>query len=289
MPADPQPPAAEPGPDRRVYTTSDLHAEGMSWRGIRDAVAAGALVRVHRGVYVLAGTSDGAACAADLGGRLTCVSVLRERGVFVIDGAALHVHFEHGSTPRRRDPGDAPVVRHWDAVPTPMHPRALQVGIVDALVHATNCQAARAAVASLDSALHQDLITADDLDGIFARVRASRRALRRFVDRRAESGPESIVRLMALMLGFTVAPQVVFRGVGRVDLLLDGWLVVECDSREFHEGWRTQCRDRRRDLALAARGMTTLRPVAADILYHPQLVEDALRGLRDAHRAHTEA
>ena len=34
--------------------------------------------------------------------------------------------------------------------------------------------------------------------------------------------------------------------------MLDGWLVVECDSEEFHRGWVSQKRDRRRDLLLAA-------------------------------------
>ena len=63
-------------------------------------------------------------------------------------------------------------------------------------------------------------------------------------------------------------------GVGRVDLVLDGWLVIECDSREFHEGWMPQQRDRARDLALAALGYVTLRPWASAIMWQPETVVD---------------
>ena len=44
------------------------------------------------------------------------------------------------------------------------------------------------------------------------------------------------------MLGCDIALQVEFDGVGRVDLVLDGWLVVECDSKQFHASWEAQVR-----------------------------------------------
>ncbi|MBU4464996.1 MAG: endonuclease domain-containing protein, partial [Actinobacteria bacterium] len=117
------------------------------------------------------------------------------------------------------------------------------------------------------------------------RMPARRRFLRGLVDHRAEAGTETLVRLMALALGFSVEVQVTFVGIGRVDLVLDGWLVVECDSEEFHTGWESQKKDRRRDLDLAALGLTTLRPIAEDILFHPERVIAALRGARDARAA----
>ena len=61
-----------------------------------------------------------------------------------------------------------------------------------------------AAIATIDSALHLRLIDEDDLDEIFSHVSPRRRVLRRFVDGRAESGTETLVRLIALMLGFEV-------------------------------------------------------------------------------------
>ena len=68
-------------------------------------------------------------------------------------------------------------------------------------------------------------------------------------------------------LGCDVELQVEFDGVGRVDLVVDGWLVVECDSKEFHASWEQQVKDRKRDLALAALGYATLRLTAAQIMY----------------------
>ena len=70
-----------------------------------------------------------------------------------------------------------------------------------------------------------------------------------------------------------------FAGIGRVDLLVNGWLVVECDSRQFHATWEQQVKDRERDLALAARGYVTLRLTAVQIMYRPAEVLAALKGL----------
>lgn len=86
-------------------------------------------------------------------------------------------------------------------------------------------------------------------------------------------------------LGVQVEVQVQIEGVGRVDLVVDGWLIIECDSREYHEGWMTQKRDRRRDLAAAARGYTTIRPIAEDILGTPEEVLTLLKQTLSRHPA----
>ena len=77
------------------------------------------------------------------------------------------------------------------------------------------------------------------------------------------------MRLILRSLGLAVEIQVTIDGVGRVDMVVDGWLIIECDSRAHHEGWDAQQRDRRRDLAAAALGYTTIRPLAEDILLPP--------------------
>lgn len=74
------------------------------------------------------------------------------------------------------------------------------------------------------------------------------------------------------------------RGVGRVDFLVNGWLLVECDSRAFHSDWLQHREDRRRDRAAAEAGYATFRVMAEDILYRPEAVTAALRGLLSPRR-----
>jgi hypothetical protein len=42
------------------------------------------------------------------------------------------------------------------------------------------------------------------------------------------------MRLLLRALGHRAEVQVRIAGVGRVDLVVDGWLIVECDSRAYH-------------------------------------------------------
>jgi very-short-patch-repair endonuclease len=156
---------------------------------------------------------------------------------------------------------------------------------IDALRQAILCQTPRASVASIDSALQLGFVRIDELEELFDALPGRKKGLRPHVDGRAESGTETLVRLMARALGGRVELQVPIDGVGRVDLLVDGWLVIECDSRRYHEGWAAQLEDRRRDLALAALGYTTIRPTAEDILFRPEVVVAAIRGLLHSRRA----
>ena len=84
--------------------------------------------------------------------------------------------------------------------------------------------------------------------------------------------------------GCDVDLQVSIDGVGRVDLLVNGWLIIECDSKQFHSDWNQQRVDYQRDRALAALGFTVLRLTAEDILYRFEDVASALRGLIFANR-----
>jgi very-short-patch-repair endonuclease len=169
------------------------------------------------------------------------------------------------------------MVRHWRH--TGARPGSTRTEIVEALAQACRCQGPRAAIATLDSAWHRGWVDEEGISEVFARLPRRFRVLRKHLDQRSESGPETLVRLMARGLGCAVEVQVQIAGVGRVDLVLDGWLVIECDSREFHEGWESQQQDRARDLALASRGFVTLRPWASVIMWQPETVVAAIRGV----------
>ena len=109
------------------------------------------------------------------------------------------------------------------------------------------------------------------------------RRLLNLVDARADSGLETIVRVIAHELGFRVRSQVRVPGVGRVDLIVESWIAVETDGTEFHDVSLSP-RDRRRDAQLAARGMTALRPGYSLIVFNRDAVARQLIGAVAAHR-----
>jgi very-short-patch-repair endonuclease len=252
---------------------------GLGWtdRELRRAVAEGRLLKPRANTYLAPGTHIDVIDASAQGGRLACVSELARRGVFVLESGALHVHLHDN---RSRPPTvNRRVRRHWGRLSRTPHPAAVVVELFDALREAVRCQPPRAAIATLDSALHLGLIREDDLAELFSALPRRFGVVRKLVDGRCESGPESLVRLILRSLGLRYEIQVPIDSVGRVDFLVEGWLIVECDSFEHHSGWEAQRRDRRRDQKAAALGYATYRPIAEDIMWKPDEVRAALAGL----------
>jgi very-short-patch-repair endonuclease len=246
-------------------------------RWVRDGV----LIRLRKGAYARGDCPPEVIEAARLGGRLDCVSLLRELGIFVLEPSQPHVQMDAKAT--RVAPRSDEVVRHFRATSAPRS--ALVADIVEAVAQACRCQTPRAAIATLDSALHQGLLDAPDIAAVFARLPQRFQVLRAHLDPRCESGPETLVRLMLRGLGVAIDLQVRIDGVGRVDFLVDGWLIIECDSVAHHSEWAARRRDLRRDAAAAAQGYTTLRLIAEDIMYRPETVLEAITGLLAARSA----
>lgn len=251
----------------------DLEETGITVHQRRALVSSGRLIRARRGQYVRADVHEKLLAAARLGARLDCVSLLAALGVYVLTDEVLHVQCEQGAS--RLPPRGQDVVAHWRHSAQP--PATLAADLVQALAQAVRCQSIRDALATLDSAWHHGLVGETDIAAVFAQLPRRYRRLRGLLDRRAESGPETIMRLLFRALGCDVQVQVKLPGVGRVDLIIDGWLIVECDSKAHHEGWRSQLEDRRRDIAAAALGYTTVRPIAEDILYRRESVAEAMK------------
>jgi len=258
----------------RWLSRHELASSGLSRRDVSALVSRGSVLRLRRGRYLSADAPAELRRAGELGGRLDCVSLLLALGVFVREPAALHLQFDREAS--RLPPRPAGVIAHWRS--SDRDAQHLASDVVAALAQAVLCQRPRDAIATLDSAWHQGWVDEADIGAVFSRLPRRFRRLRALLDARSESGPETLVRLMLRGLGCEVRLQVVIDRVGRVDLLVDGWLIIECDSRRFHEGWAIHKRDRRRDLHAAALGYTTVRPLAEDIMSRP---DEVLRLLRD--------
>jgi len=262
-------------PPRVVATVSrraDLLTAGVTGRHLTDAVRAGILLRPRRDRYLPADAHPHLVEAVRCGGRLDCVALLALLGVFVLDSPHAHVQLERDAT--RLPPPERGVIRHWRSTTAP--PDAAIAPIIEALAQAVRCQGSRAAVATLDSAWHLGLVDETAIRSVFDLLPARYRVLLGMLDPRSESGTETLVRLILRGLGCHIELQVRIDRVGRVDLLVDGWLIVECDSVRHHSDWSTHVADRHRDLAAAAQGYSTVRLLADDVFRRPDWVREHL-------------
>lgn len=274
-------PVLPPDTPARVLRRDDLLAAGATGRAITRAVREGTLLRPRRGAYLPSGCHPHAVAAARLGGRLDGTTLLARYGVFVFDGSNVHVRVDPHARAIGSDRGGALV--HWAM--SEAEENALGTTIVEALAHAVITQPPRMSIATLDSAWQLRLVDEVGIAEVFRRLPRRFRRLRPLLDRRAEAGTETLVRLMLRALGTRPELQAEIAGVGFVDLLVDGWLIVECDSAAHHSDWRARLRDLRRDADALALGYTTLRLAAEDILYRPDWVMAVLRAALANHGA----
>lgn len=203
------------------------------------------------------------------------MSALRLYGIWVATKCCpgLHIRLSrHGeATGVRRCRGFGPIPptdQPVDSLPT-------------ALACAYKCMSTEEWIAAVDSALHQNLVTVDDLLAAWSHVPAGvRRALDR-TDARAESGTETIVRIRLRSLGFRVHCQVHIPKVGRVDLVI-GRLIIECDSEGHHGSPAQRRNDYRRDRRSQIGRWLVIRVDYVDVLDDwPEVLAD-IRAITDA-------
>jgi len=91
----------------------------------------------------------------------------------------------------------------------------------------------------------------------------------------SESGLESLLRLRLYLLGIRLDCQVDIDGVGRVDFVVGGRVILEADGEENHAGSRRH-KDLVRDAAASVLGYETLRFDYAMIVHHWDTVVAAI-------------
>lgn len=257
-----------------------LQRLGCTRRGLADAVHNGSITRIRNGVFAVPNADDKMVRTAAHGGALTCADALRAHGIWILPepddeihvwlgGAGRHfehdecdctVHFSRG----RAEPGLAPVVA--------------------ALIHAYRCLEPEAFFAAYESAWNQRKLSAADRHRIRAELPKSATWMLDLARSDAQSGLESLLRFRLHLLGLTLDSQVVIDGVGRVDFVVGGRVIVEVDGKENHEGSRRHV-DLMRDAAASALGYESLRFDYAMVVYNWDLVVAAILPALDRARA----
>lgn len=235
---------------------------GLSGTDITAAVRRGELRRVRRAHYATPRAPRAAIDAVRVGGRLCGVSALATYGVWAGFDDVVHVAVApnasrlrlvrdgEGATP---DIGDRRIAVHW--VETAPNRECWRVGLTEALLQVACWDDTETALAALDTALDQRLVSPESLRSTFCSAPALARARAAAARAGSGSGYESIVVRRLRRLGLSIRQQVVVPGVGRVDGEIEGVLLLEVDGEEFHENEA----DRRRDAALVARGRVVIR------------------------------
>ena len=256
---------------------SDL-ARDVARSTLLRAVRDGRVQRPGRGVFALPGAEPVQVAALRVGGVLSCQSAAAARGWSLLrPPTAVHLQVAAGS--RRTLRG---AVLHRSGTALPVGGCADQLTMV---VGAVRCLPLVEAVVLLDGLVRDGVLDTDDLEALAGALppRFPHRRAFALVDPRAESVLESAVRVGCVLAGLEVASQVRLAGVGRTDLLVEGWLVVETDGREHHGGAFAE--DRRRDARTAQLGGLTLRFTWADVVHRLEetaqlIAEVALAGPR---------
>jgi very-short-patch-repair endonuclease len=257
---------------RDFWTTAELRARGRTTRDIARAVAEGSVIRVRPGWFARVGADQDLVRAVRVGGAATAHTAARFRGLWTppdLPGESfrrrpatarpiLRVAVPRTTTTARlRDPDDVdlPLSGRQDVVTYWSDPSMLGAarphGVVPVLTMLRDLfrtESPERALAVVDSALRHRHLRRSDLHALAAMLPAHLAPVVAQADARAQSGTETIARFLLRAAGLSVEPQAEITGVGHVDLLVEGRLIVELDGREWHDADEAFEEDRRRDL-----------------------------------------
>lgn len=253
-----------------------LQQVGFTRQALAREVDRGRITRIRNGVFSLHGIDPDVRTAVAHGGALTCASLLRDAGVWVLPAVtAPHVWVPSGRH-EHAHPDCVCVVHRQRGSPL-----LGRVSVERALLHLRQCAGDEAFFAAFESAWRIGRIDR----GARSRIRtALPRSARWLVDLArpdADSGLESLLRLRLHLLGVTLDCQMVIDGVDKVDFVLAGRLIIEADGRGNHDGASLRHKDLVRDAAASRAGYETLRFDYAQIVHDwPQVRGAVLAALR---------
>ncbi|MCU6479881.1 endonuclease domain-containing protein [Arthrobacter sp. A2-55] len=239
-----------------VARRKDLTAVGITSWQISRALSDGRIQLVAPGYYGLPRANAIDVMLAKLKGGRSCLSEAKRRGLWVIEEPErVHIAVHHGH-------------------PVPgcvVHRIRGRQSLMDVLHQCVKCGSELEALCVLESAIVLKRCTFAQLRRSFAgRQDAAGRAIISMIDPQSQSIVETIARYLIRQAGFNVQSQFFVKGVGHLDLLVDGVLAVETDGETYHntgDGWTE---DLRRDNLLVLNGLWCLRIPARMVLDNPE-------------------
>jgi len=252
----------------------DLILGGLTDWDLAQAVASGRVRKVERSVFALPNASERDLHLAAHKAYLDCFNRAEQLGLWVLHAPeAIHVATAHG----RPVPGCF------------VHRIRGQLTLWDVLRHCVKCGTDIEALCVMESAVVLKECSLGQLRSNFQRRNDSRaRRIIDMIDPQSQSIAETSGRYHLIKAGYNVQGQAAIRGMGHLDLLVEGVLGIETDGEKYHNTAKAWAEDLRRYNVLAIRGVPTLHIRASDALYHPQsmldLVRMALQAINSAHR-----
>lgn len=266
-----------------IAHSSGLRAAGYTNHEIRLAVHAGQLERIRRSWLVSDRCSPARRAAAQVSGRVTCVTAASELRLWSV--ADTRIHLAVPSTSSRINAPNRVV--HWASGPAPVARFAVDDPILNVLYHVARCLEPAEAAAIWESALRKALVSLPQLRRTAWHSTAVSTVLE-MAGSFSDSGVETTFLRICRTCGVEVRQQVLIDG-HPVDALIGERLVVQLDGFEFHSAAKDRRRDLRQDARLALLGYTVLRfdyqQVMFDAGYVQQTIVNAVaQGLHLARR-----
>jgi very-short-patch-repair endonuclease len=275
--------------DDGISTLAMLEARGVGASQRSDLLRSGALIRLRNGWFARPGADAERSRAVRVGGRISCMTALRQVGLWVMPDSRLHIAVAPNASRlrcpddrhRRWDPEAHPDIRlHWTDESDRPPESAAADAIETSITHLVRCVDRNSAIVTIDSALNtitsgRPVLTMRQLRAALEPLARSHGRILELVDGSSQSGLETLARLRLRSHGIRVQTQVSIDGVGRVDVLIGDRLVLELDSRSHHlgDGYET---DRTRDLELFRQGFIVIRVSYRRVMFDWQSVEDAI-------------
>ncbi len=247
-----------------VARTGQLLAAGYSRRDLARLPSKGAK-QPRRGIFMLADHRPELAAALRYNSYVSCASAAQHYGLWIRKAPDLHhLACDHGH--------GTGFVRHRTMRFEP-HPSLPIAAVEDVVLHAMACLAPPASTAMAVSAVRLHGVPLELLKEQLQgdRSRPVLNALKD-LDLRAESIVEVDAQHLLRTHGIAFDAQVAIPGIGRVDLLLEEFLIIEVDGFAFHSDRKALRNDLARNNASTINGYLVLRYPPEVIWFEPERV-----------------